>query len=394
MRGRTLVRMDTLESRRLMSAASPTATEQFVIERLNQARANPTAEAARYGITLNEGLPSSTISTAPKQPLAPNAYLTDSARKHSQWMLATDTFSHTGVNRSDPNDRMAASGYTFAGTWKWGENIAWQGTTGTLDLKGSVDLMIRNFFVDAGIPDRGHRVNMMDGAFKEVGGGIATGTMKQYHAAALTEDFAASGSGSFLTGVAYTDAIKRDHFYTVGEGLGGITVTAKRLSDGATFKTTTWSAGGYSMKLSAGTYAVTASGNALNGTVSSGNVTIGSQNVKRDFLPIAATASVSGNVFNDLNANRRKDAGEGYLASWKIFDDANRNGVLDANEKTAITDRYGNYKLTGLTAGSHRIRIVTPSNWRRTSPAWGYPELTLTAGQSFTGYNFGELRIA
>ena len=213
--------MDVLESRRLMSAAYPTAMEQYVIERLNQARANPTAEAARYGIALNEGLPAGTISTAPKQPLAVSPYLTDSARKHSQWMLATDTFSHTGVNGSHPNDRMAAAGYTFAGTWKWGENIAWQGTTGTLDVKSSVDTMIKNYFVDAGIPDRGHRVNMMDGGFKEVGGGIATGTMKQYNAAALTEDFAASGSGSFLTGVAYTDAIKRDHFYTVGEGLGG-----------------------------------------------------------------------------------------------------------------------------------------------------------------------------
>ena len=254
--------------------------------------------------------------------------------------------------------------------------------------------MIRNFFVDAGIPDRGHRINIMDGGFKEIGGGIATGTMKQYNAAALTEDFAASGSGSYLTGVAYTDGVRHDHFYSVGEGLGGITVTAKRSSDGAVFKTATWSAGGYSLKHSAGTYAVTASGSALHGTVSAGNVTIGTQNVKRDFLPIAATASVSGNVFNDLNANRRKDAGEGNLANWKIFVDANRNGVLDTGEKTAITDSYGNYKLTGLAAGSHRIRIVTPWNWRRTSPAWGYSELTLTAGQSFTGYNFGELRVA
>ena len=50
--------------------ALQTAQEQLVLELINRARLDPAAEAARFGIALNEGLPAGTISTAAKQPLA------------------------------------------------------------------------------------------------------------------------------------------------------------------------------------------------------------------------------------------------------------------------------------------------------------------------------------
>src|SRR5687767_490853 len=120
-----------LESRRLLAAAFPTAHEQYLVELINRGRANPSAEATRYGTALNEGLPAGTISTTPKQPLAINPNITDAARKHSQWMIDNDVFSHTGASGSDPGDRMETAGYVFTGSWTWGENIAWRGTTGT-----------------------------------------------------------------------------------------------------------------------------------------------------------------------------------------------------------------------------------------------------------------------
>src|SRR3954471_13948525 len=83
--------LESLETRQLLSAAYPTALEQYVVELINRARANPAAEAGKYGIDLNEGLKAGTISTAAKQPLALNPYLTDAARLHSQWMIDTDT---------------------------------------------------------------------------------------------------------------------------------------------------------------------------------------------------------------------------------------------------------------------------------------------------------------
>src|SRR5262245_55336620 len=54
------------------SHGDPTPAEQLMLEVINRARANPTAEAARYSIDLNEGLAPGTISAAPKRPLAFN----------------------------------------------------------------------------------------------------------------------------------------------------------------------------------------------------------------------------------------------------------------------------------------------------------------------------------
>src|SRR4051812_47518311 len=91
---RQCVIVELLEYRRFLSAVAPSSEEQLFIELLNRARANPSAEASRYGISLNEGLAAGTISSTPKQPLAVNQLLTNSARKHSQYMIDNDIFSH------------------------------------------------------------------------------------------------------------------------------------------------------------------------------------------------------------------------------------------------------------------------------------------------------------
>lgn len=73
-----------------------TPNEQLFLELVNAARLDPEGEAARQGIALNDGLDSGTIPGTPVQPLAANANIQQAAAAHSQWMLDTDTFSHTG----------------------------------------------------------------------------------------------------------------------------------------------------------------------------------------------------------------------------------------------------------------------------------------------------------
>ena len=286
--------IEPLEDRQLLAAALPTNDEQYMLELINRARANPAAEAVRYGIDLNEGLPPGTILTTPKQPLAFNLFLIDSARLHSQDMLTHDFFAHEGSNGSTPQERMAASGYFFdpQKTRGSGENLAWSGifpglpnaTTTTADLH-------RGLFVDEGVEGRGHRLNILNPDFKEVGIGILSGQFtsggQTYNAIMITQDFAYVLPAAFLTGVAYVDNVVADNFYTPGEGRGGVTVTATRVSDNATFTTTTFSTGGYTLALEPGTYTVSASGGGLVGTVTYNNVIIGSTNVKRDFVTAA-----------------------------------------------------------------------------------------------------------
>jgi VCBS repeat-containing protein len=101
------------------------------------------------------------------------------------------------------------------------------------------------------------------------------------------------------------------------------------------------------------------------------------------------TGSIAGNLYNDLDADAIKDTGEVNLSGWKVFLDADKDGLLDTGEKTATADNSGNYKFTGLAAGTYRVRETLNSGWRRTTPSSGYHDLTLASGQNVTGKNFG-----
>ena len=220
-----------------------TANEQYFLELVNRARLDPAAEAARYGIDLNAGLAPGTLNGTAKQVLAPDALLDLAAEAHSAWMLQADVFSHTGANGTDPGQRMTGAGYAFSGSWTWGENIAWAGTTGSLDLASAVDGHHRGLFLSAG-----HRENILNGSFREIGiaqeAGSFTAGANTYTASMATQDFALSGTAVFLTGVVYRDTDHND-FYTIGEGVAGAGFTIA----GAT--ALSQAAGGYALATAA-----------------------------------------------------------------------------------------------------------------------------------------------
>ena len=62
--------------------------------------------------------------------------------------------------------------------------------------------------------------------------------------------------------------------------------------------------------------------------------------------------SGSGDVFNDANRNGIDDPAENGLAGWTVFVDTNNNGVLNAGERSTVTDINGRFAITGLTAAS------------------------------------------
>ncbi len=256
--------------------ATPTAQEQYMLELVNRARANPNAEAQRQGIDLNQGLANGTLDGSAKQALVFNFDLIDSSRSHSQWMLDQDQFSHTGAGGSSAGDRMRQANYDFTGNWTWGENIAYQGSTGNINPTTTIAAEHNSLFKSSG-----HRTNILSDNFREIGIGAIEGEYNGYNALMTTQNFARSGNDVFLTGVAFDDAVTDDDFYTVGEGLGGITVTATNTTTNQTFTTQTYSSGGYQLALDAGTYEVDFSGNNL-GDVAEQTITIGNRNVKID----------------------------------------------------------------------------------------------------------------
>jgi Ca2+-binding RTX toxin-like protein len=326
--------------------ADPTAFEQYVLELINRARANPAAEAARLGIDLNQGLSPGTISAATKQPLAMNPLLLDAALGHGAWMLATDTFSHTGAGGSSPGDRMDDAGYVFSGSWTWGENIAirWGGV--------SLNAATAQALHDQLFLSAGHRENLMNAAFRETGTGLNAGEYKGSAAATLTEVFAASGSSRFLLGVAFDDA-DGDRFYDPGEGLGGIAVSIRPAS-GTLLGTTTGSAGGWQKGLADGAYTVTWSGGGL-GTTASRTTTVAGLNVKLDLqADIVAGGPAKLRIQGDASAETiTGGAGNDQVAGGGARDILRGGGGHDSLLGEAGNDRLeggeGNDTLRGGT---------------------------------------------
>ncbi|MFN0220044.1 MAG: CAP domain-containing protein [Hyphomicrobium sp.] len=258
--------------------AAYTAYEQLLLELVNRARMDPLGEAARNGISLNQGLSSGAISSTPKQPLAPNNAIVDAARAHSQFMIDNDKFAHTNIGDGTPTSRMQAAGYALTGSWMTGENIAWKGTTGTVNMLAYTLALHDNLFKSPG-----HRANILRDEFRELGTGVVAGlyTMGSttYNAVMATENFGLSGSKYFVSGVAINDA-DGDNFYDIGEAHGGVvvSVTTAGVSDGEDI---TEEAGGYGVAVNAGTHVVTFSGGGLAGPVTA-VVVGGAANVKVD----------------------------------------------------------------------------------------------------------------
>jgi Ca2+-binding RTX toxin-like protein len=155
-------------------------------------------------------------------------------------MIDTDTFSHTGSGGSSAGARASDAGYSWN---RVGENLAMLGTTGSIDVTDAVAAHHAGLFRSAG-----HRENMLDDGYREVGIGQQTGGFTQggttYNASLLTEVFGWSGNQVYVTGVAYSD-YDRDAFYSVGEGRAGVVLSAAGRSE------RTQDAGGYALAVAA-----------------------------------------------------------------------------------------------------------------------------------------------
>ncbi|MGB9366676.1 MAG: FG-GAP-like repeat-containing protein [Xanthobacteraceae bacterium] len=252
------------------------ALEQMLLELINRARLDPAAEAARFGISLNEGLAPNTISPISKQPLAMNEALLSAARAHSQDMIDRDYFDHNTPEGVTPSQRIANAGYSAIGS---GENIAVRSTNGSVTT--AMTLMLhQDFFVDGTVPGRGHRLNLLQANFQEVGVGQVTGNFQGFNATMLTDDFATSGSQQFLTGVSYAD-LDHDNFYSIGEGRSGMIV-----GDGTHphTHTVTNGAGGYSFAVGPGTQLVPFSGGGLSAPITLAITILPNTNAKIDIV--------------------------------------------------------------------------------------------------------------
>ncbi len=262
-----------------------------MLEFVNRARANPEAEAARLGISLNQGVTAPLITSTPKPPLASHRFLINAAANHSQWMLDTNVFSHTGQGNTTAKQRMEAAGYVFSTPWSSGENIGWRGTTAFLDPEIYTPIAYEGLFLSPG-----HRKVLCDDVFSEVGIGIRFGTFLSnglnLNAIMVTQNFAKSESSPrpLMLGVVYYD-FDGNGFYSVGEGIEGISATIA----GGTYTTKTASAGGYTLPVPSlsGSRTITFSGPGIN--LLSSVVIPSTTNLKKDLALVYDPPRITGN---------------------------------------------------------------------------------------------------
>jgi len=289
------------EGSTLYSIGSPTDEEQLYLEYINRARSNPPHEGwilatttdpnvlsayAYFGVDTNQ-MQTQFNAIASTPPVAMNAQLLAAARGHSGWMFTNQCQSHTETNGLiilNFWDRIKAQGYNYSAC---GENIF-----------ASAEYVFYGhaaFEVDWGPgtygmqTPPGHRLNIHDGDFREVGIGVVDGVNGSVGPQLVTQDFATSRSATpLISGVVYYD-LNGNGFYDVGEGIGGVTVQVP----GSTYFSVTANSGGYAVPVTAnGTYTITFSASGLTNqtTVTVTNLF----NVKVDYVPAYSPPVLSG----------------------------------------------------------------------------------------------------
>jgi hypothetical protein len=227
------------------------------------------------------------------QPLAWNSILQNTATAHNAQMIAYDEQSHQLPNEAALPNRIMSAGYKGKANTTVGENV--------YAYSYSIFYGQAGFAIDWGEGTggmqnpAGHRDNLMDANFKEVGISITlqNDSSKNVGPLVVTQDFGArdinskagTATYSFITGVIYADTVTQDRFYTPGEGLGSVSVEVRRPGSGTLVASSvTYACGGYGVQVANGTYDVVISGGALGEGMIYRNVVVNNKNVKLDSL--------------------------------------------------------------------------------------------------------------
>lgn len=109
--------------------------------------------------------------------------LTTAAQRHNDYMQKKKCFSHVCPGERDLAGRLSAVGYLISGLtrWAYGENIAWGG-----GYKGTPKSMVK-----AWMNSSGHRANILNPTFRDIGIGFTKGSPydRRENAGIYTTDF-------------------------------------------------------------------------------------------------------------------------------------------------------------------------------------------------------------
>jgi uncharacterized repeat protein (TIGR01451 family) len=121
------------------------------------------------------------------------------------------------------------------------------------------------------------------------------------------------------------------------------------------------------------------------------------QSITNGDLGYIGSGSISGYLWNDVNVDGVKQAGEPILAGVKVFIDLNGNGVREADEPFVLTGADGSYLISNLVSNTYQITVdlaTLPTGVHPTFDTDGtitpdVVSVVLGGGQNSTDIDFG-----
>lgn len=210
-------------------------------------------------------------------------------------------------------------------------------------------------------------------------------------------DFGVAPPGS-ISGVMYYDTDDDGSFdegeHPLADRFVFLDINGNGVADNDEPARTTDSEGRYEFaELSAGIYTVTHTVPAGWSTTNASRTVTLSQSEHRHDVHFgnAGTIVITGQSWNDANANGERDPGESGNAGFWVFADSNHNAESDAADFLyAKTDAAGQYQLR-VPPGRHTLRQFLPRSSRRvaTFPAGNAHIVDATPGTPLSGLDFG-----
>lgn len=120
-------------------------------------------------------------------PLVLETRLNDAAAEHSDWMLDTDDFSHTGEGGSKASMRVEDAGFPLETSWRVTENLAYISD----NRDGSLLDEVRQMHINL-MNSPGHRKNILDPDVDYLGVGIEIGNFGPNRVVMATQNFAST----------------------------------------------------------------------------------------------------------------------------------------------------------------------------------------------------------
>src|SRR5262245_21746589 len=99
-------------------------------------------------------------------------------------------------------------------------------------------------------------------------------------------------------------------------------------------------------------------------------------------------STVSGSVFNDINGNGLRDAGEAGIGGAVVYLDLTGDNIADAGEPAAVTAADGTYSFADAPTGTYAVRQLGTPGFTQTSA--NPNTITVTVGATLAGGDFGD----